>query len=148
MITFPKSCKYDSTIWSITVITMYNRLSSISQFVWNVARNPQTDGFWLFIPEKSFVDLFCYVSPVPVFENHGYFRITSFASKLDFQNKNVRLRYVKFLARSIPIDEIYIYQFVPQNLYFSVYVQFPASPYFIPLLWVQIWFLREIVHGM
>ena len=67
--------------------------------------------------EKSFVNLFCCVSPVPVFENHGYFRITSFATKLDFQNKNFRLRYVKFLATSIPIDEIYIYQFVPQNLY-------------------------------
>ena len=56
---------------------------------------------------------------------------------------------VKFFAESIPTVRISIYIGLHlEILDFLLIFDFPVSPYFVLLFWVQISILREIVHGI
>ena len=97
---------------------MYIRLSVISPFAWNVAPNPWTDVYSLFIWEKIFFDFFGYDLPVPVFKKHCYFSIMSIVTNLFFQVS-------KFSAGSIPMVRIYIYTYIsmytPKSSFFGLF---------------------------
>ena len=56
---------------------------------------------------------------------------------------------VKFSAESIPTVRISIYIDSHLEIFdFLLIFDFLASPYFLPLFWVRIWILREILHGI
>ena len=140
---------------------IYIKLDANYQIDWNFA--PDSGFIFLYLKSKKSVEnppRYAFL-PLPRLKKpFFFFDILMFTTDFIWiilrqaKNKKKYRRHkidVKFSAESIPTVRIPIYIYIDLHLEilnFLLIFDFPASPYFVPLFWVQIWILREILHGI